>query len=123
MRLSLDEFADLVDEAMKDIPGAFLEFMADVLIEIEPMPHRGLCESVGISNPRALLGLYRGIPFTERSVQQHARLPDYITIFQRNIERMCRSREQIVDQVRRTVFHEVGHHFGLDEEELARLGC
>lgn len=122
MKLSADEFADLVDEALQDIPEPLLACMADVVIDVEPMPDPRTCESVGMSDPRSLLGLYRGTPLTERSVEHHGRLPDHIVIYQHNIERQSRTRRQIVRQIRKTVFHEVGHHFGLDEDDLATLG-
>ena len=122
MKLSVDEFADLVDEALQDIPEALLTYMADVAIDIEPVPDARTCRSVGVSDPRNLLGLYQGTPLTERSVEHQGRLPDHIVIYQENVERHCRTRRQIVRQIRKTVFHEVGHHFGLDEDDLAKLG-
>lgn len=122
MKLSPDEFAELVSEALADIPEPFVGYMRDVAVDIEPMPDAQACASVRIRNPRSLLGLYRGTPLTQRSVEQPMRLPDRITIYQDNIQRICRTRKQIVEQVRTTVFHEVGHHFGLDEEDLDRLG-
>lgn len=122
MKLSADEFADLVDQALQEIPEPLQAYMADVVIDIEPHPDPGTCRSAGISDPRSLLGLYRGTPLTERSVEHYGRLPDHIAIYQRNIERCCRTRRQVVRQIRKTVFHEVGHHFGLDEEDLASLG-
>ena len=122
MKLSPGEFADLAQEALQDIPEALAVYLRDVTVDIEPMPDRRACESTGIDNPRALLGLYRGVPLTRRSVEHHGRLPDRITIYQRNIERLCRTRGQIIRQIRKTVFHEVGHHFGLSEKDLARLG-
>jgi len=121
MRLSPDDFAELVEEALADIPEPFRGYMGDITVDIERMPDRRTASAAGVRNPRLLLGLYRGVPLTERSVE-HARLPDRITIFQRNLERMCRRREDIIREVRRTVFHEVGHHFGLDEDDLDELG-
>lgn len=122
MRLSQNEFIELVEQALTDIPEALKGYLRDVAIDVEEMPDRRACDQAGVRLPRTLLGLYRGTPLTERSVEQSGRLPDRITIYQRNIERMCRTREQIVEQVRKTVFHEVGHHFGLDEDDLDELG-
>ncbi len=122
MRLSTDEFFKLVTQALTDIPEAFAAHLREVAVDVEPTPDRLACEEAGIRNPRMLLGLYRGTPLTDRSVEHNARLPDRITIYQHNIERMCDTREQIVDQVRTTVFHEIGHHFGLDEDDLDELG-
>ncbi len=122
MRLTTDEFIELVEEALTDIPDALTAYLRDVTVDVEPMPDRLACEEAGVRFPRTLLGLYRGTPLTDRSVEHNAGLPDRITIYQHNIERMCRTREQIVDQVRKTVFHEIGHHFGLDEDDLDELG-
>ena len=83
-------------------------------------PHTS--HDAGVDNQQNLLGLYRGTPLTSRSVEQDTHLPDRITIYQRNIERMCGTRAEIIHEIRRTVFHEVGHHFGLDEDDLAELG-
>lgn len=122
MRLTPDEFAELAREALEDIPEPFEEYLRDVAVDIEPMPDRRTCRRMGLDDPRSLLGLYHGVPLTGRSVQDSGRLPDHITIYQQNIERLCRTRRQIIRQVRKTVFHEVGHHFGLDEDDLNDLG-
>ncbi len=122
MKLPPGEFADLVQRALEDIPEPLIAFMRDVTIDIEPTPDGRVCERAGVGDPRHLLGFYQGTPLTHRSVEHLARLPDRITIYQFNIERLCRSHKQIIQQVRKTVFHEVGHHFGLDEEDLAELG-
>ncbi len=122
MRLSEEVFAELVRLAMERIPASFEPYLADISVDVEPMPDRATCVSLGIRDPRDLLGLYRGTPLTERSVEHISRMPDRITIYHHNIERMCRSRAQVIDQVRKTVLHEIGHHFGLDEDDLDELG-
>ena len=122
MRLSPEEFAELVERALADIPEPFAAHLRDVVVDIEPLPDRDTCRNLGLRSRRNLLGLYHGIPLTERSVQHTGRLPDRITIYQENIERFCRTDAEIVDQVRKTVLHEVGHHFGLDELDLDELG-
>lgn len=122
MKVSPEGFEVLVRQALDEIPSAFVPFLANVVIEVEDLPSQSDCESVGLTDRRALLGLYHGVPLTDRSVEEHARLPDRITIYQRNIERVARTRRQLVDQIRKTVLHEVGHHFGLDEDDLDELG-
>ena len=122
MRLTPEEFAELVEQALADIPEPFVKHLADVAVDIEPMPDMRTCRRMRLHSPRQLLGLYHGTPLTRRSVEQPWRLPDRITIYQRNIERICRTDEEVVDQVRRTVLHEVGHHFGMGERELRELG-
>jgi predicted Zn-dependent protease with MMP-like domain len=72
--------------------------------------------------PRGLLGLYRGIPLTRRTSTYAGVLPDQITIYRRAICAVCRSDREVVEQVRRTVVHEVGHHFGIDDARLRELG-
>ncbi len=69
-----------------------------------------------------LLGLYQGIPLTSRTTNYAGVLPDRITIYRVAICRICRTEDEVVDQVRRTVIHEVGHHFGIGDEKLHELG-
>jgi len=122
VRLSSEDFEAAVAEALAEIPPEFAPHLEHISVDIEPMPDRRACEALGIDDARGLLGLYQGTPLTERSVEHLVRFPDRITIYQRNIERMCRNRAQIVRQIRKTVLHEVGHHFGLDEDDLDELG-
>jgi predicted Zn-dependent protease with MMP-like domain len=122
MRLSTDEFRSLVERALDTLPEQFLPYLDGLAVDVEPMPDEATLRSVGLDDPRALLGLYHGTPLTERSVEHTYRWPERIVIYQRNIERICRSPGQIVRQIRRTVLHEIGHHFGLDEDDLGELG-
>lgn len=122
MRLDRRTFINLVEEALQDVPTSLARHLHCLVIDVEPFPDRRTCREVRIGDPRGLLGLYSGRPLTRRSVQDEASVPDRITIYQRNIERICRTREQIIQEVRKTVFHEIGHHFGLEEDELAALG-
>jgi predicted Zn-dependent protease with MMP-like domain len=68
------------------------------------------------------MGLYQGIDRTRRSVEDSGRMPDVIYIFQENHELVCKSKAQLVQQVRKTVLHEIGHHFGMSEDDLDELG-
>lgn len=122
MQMTREEFEECVDDALDQIPASFAPHMTNVLIEVADMPNASQCKSVGISNPRNLLGLYSGVPMTSRSVEHSGRLPDRIFIYQANIQRICKTREALVEQIRKTVLHEVGHHFGLSEEDLEELG-
>jgi len=122
MKLSQADFAKLVEQAMAGIPERFAEYLGELVVDIEPMPGRRDCQEAGIDDPQNLLGLYVGIPLTERGTEIHPMLPDRIVIYQRNIERTCRTKEEIVNEVRATVLHEIGHYFGLDEDELEDLG-
>ena len=122
MKLSADEFVELVRQALADIPAPFAAYLEEVFVDVEAVPDPEACKEGGIDDPRDLLGLYQGTPLTERGVENPAQLPDRIILYQRNIERICRNRAEIIHEIRKTVFHEVGHHFGLDEDDLAELG-
>lgn len=122
MRLTEAEFEELVVEALDGLPPSLLELMDNVEVTIAPFPTRSQLRSVGIRRG-TLLGLYEGVPLTQRSSSGYFLVvPDKITIFQGPIEEMCSSREEIVEQVRRTVIHEVAHHFGIDDDRLRELG-
>ncbi len=122
MKLSADEFVELTRQALAHIPEPFAAYLEDVLIDVEAVPDPEACKEGGVDDPRDLLGLYLGTPLTQRSAEDPAQLPDRIVLYQRNIERVCRSRGEIINEIRKTVFHEVGHHFGLDEDDLEQLG-
>ena len=87
-----------------------------VIIEEEPTAEQ-LAEA-GLGPGDTLFGLYSGIPLTQRTGDYGMVLPDRITIFRQPLLEWCRSEEELVTEVRRTVLHEVGHYFGLSEEEL-----
>jgi predicted Zn-dependent protease with MMP-like domain len=122
MRLSRAEFERLVERALAEIPEPFASRLAEVAIDVEPMPDARTCREMDVDDPTELLGLYFGVPLTERTLDDPPAMGDRITLYQRNIERDCESWEEVVEEIRTTVLHEVGHHFGLDEDDLTELG-
>ncbi len=122
MHLNREEFGELVDEALRELPEQFNRFMENVIVEVQDVPDAKLARELKLSPGTMLLGLYRGVPMTRKSVWRSAELPEQILIFQRNIEAVCSTRREIVIQVRKTVLHEIGHHFGFGEKELRELG-
>ena len=120
--MSDDEFELVVDEAIQSIPDGFHQYMQDIVVDVEDMPDEETCRDMGIRDPRSLLGLYRGVPLTDRHVEDSGRLPDRIVIYKRNLERMCPDRETLRREIRITVLHEVGHYLGFDEDYLAEKG-
>ncbi|CNE13608.1 putative zinc metalloprotease [Mycobacterium tuberculosis] len=111
MELSRDEFEDLVGEALDTIPPELTAHMRNVVIIVEDdAPERGL------------LGLYQGVPLTERGDWYAGVLPDHISIYRNEILRICDTREDVVEEVRITVVHEIAHHFGIDDGKLHELG-
>ena len=101
----------MVLEALDGLPVEFGRLMSNVAVTVE---HE--------QGPPGLLGLYRGIPLTRRTTNYAGVLPDRITIYRRSICAICDSDQEVVEQVRRTVIHEVGHHFGIGDAKLRELG-
>jgi predicted Zn-dependent protease with MMP-like domain len=115
-------FLRLVRQALDELPEAYRERLAnvDVVVERRPRPHQ--LRDAGLGPGETLFGLYEGIPLAERSSDYGLVLPDKITIFQGPLEREFLNAAELVTEVRRTVLHELAHHFGTSDEELERLG-
>jgi predicted Zn-dependent protease with MMP-like domain len=120
--VSKANFAELVERALEELPDQFAEFLEEVPVEIRDRPTPRQLKAAGLGRRDLLLGLYHGVPRPERSVEHSGRLPDVIYIFQEDIELVSDTEGELVDQVRITILHEIGHHFGLDEDDLDRLG-
>ena len=122
MRIPRHEFERLVEEAVEGLPEDFLEKLENVQIVVEDSPTPDDLDHRRLPPGHLLLGLYRGVPLTKRSVFAVPALPDRITIFQRSVERIARTPQAIVAEVRRTVLHEIAHHFGISDQRLRELG-
>ena len=120
--VSKERFAELVERALADVPPAFAAYLEEVAIEIRDRPTRKQLKSVGLTEDQLLLGLYHGRPRDERSVLDSAVMPDVIYIFQEDVEDASDDEADLVKQVRITVLHEIGHHFGMDEDDLDAIG-
>jgi predicted Zn-dependent protease with MMP-like domain len=108
VRLSRRRFERLVAKALASLPDEFKSRLENVVVLIEDEPPEDMPDT---------LGLYEGVPLTERTLDDTC-LPDRITLFKRSIEGACRTEDEIKNEVRITVLHEVGHFFGLEEEQL-----
>jgi predicted Zn-dependent protease with MMP-like domain len=113
MEVSDEEFERLVAEALDGIPAELSALMDNVVVLLEPEPP---------ADDPDLLGLYDGIPLTERDSSYTFLPPDRIFVYRGPLLRMCESAEELVDEVRITVVHEIAHHFGIDDDELHDLG-
>ena len=111
LRLSREEFDNLVEEAVARLPRVFREKLSNVAIEVADRPPQG--EQDGTT----LMGIFQGVPVTEKSVFE-ATGPDRVVLYQKNIEAACRTRKELVREIRLTLLHELGHYFGLSEDEL-----
>lgn len=122
--MDLDAFAALVSEALESLPEEFLEKLENVQVDVEEWPSREDLFTAGLSpgSRYALLGLYHGVPVTERGAFYMA-LPDHISIYQKPIEAVAGpDEEDIREQVRQTVVHEIAHYYGISDERLDELG-
>jgi predicted Zn-dependent protease with MMP-like domain len=109
----LEQFEDLVGEALDGIPDELTSLLSNVVIVVE--------DDAPADDPD-LLGLYSGIPLTERDGSYFGALPDCITIYRLPTMAICDTLEDVIEQVRITVVHEVAHHFGIDDDRLHELG-
>lgn len=115
-------FESLVSQALDSLPSDLQERMDNVDVVVEDWPTEDDLERAGVGPGETLLGLYIGIPLTERASNYGMVVPDKIIIYQGPIEERCRAYDEIVEQVRTTVIHEVAHHFGISDERLRELG-
>jgi predicted Zn-dependent protease with MMP-like domain len=114
------EFEKVVEEAISSLPEEFLEKLENVEFSVAESPNRR--QSTGDRRQPSLYGLYEGVPIGERSAADPIEYPSKITLFKRAIERDCPTRPDMVKCIRETVLHEIGHHFGFDDEQLDEFG-
>ena len=110
-------FTRLVEQAIEELPDHFAEVLENVGVVVEDEPAPETLEMLGFEPGEELFGLYEGVPLTERD-SFYQSLPDRISIYHGPLQRVCRSRREIVQEIRDTVVHEIGHHFGLSDEEM-----
>ena len=111
IEVSPARFEEMVEAALDSLPERLGRLMSNVAVMVQHEP-----------GPPGLLGLYEGIPLTSRTTGYAGVLPDRITIYRLAICAVCETDDEVIDQVRRTVVHEVGHHFGISDTRLAELG-
>ena len=117
------EFEILVRDALDDLPEEFARRLENVEVVIEDEPSPQLLRSLGMNPQRdTLFGLYQGVPLHRRGNSYGGALPDKISIFYRPLLHACVTPDRLRTQVRRTVIHEIGHFFGLDDDEIRALG-
>ncbi|MCB0080950.1 MAG: metallopeptidase family protein [Caldilineaceae bacterium] len=123
--ITRDRFETLVAEALDSIPQALWDAIDNVTVSVEEWPRPDQLAAAGVPRGNLLLGLYEGVPLTRRSGGYGLLPPDHITIFRGPILRVCRpdDEEAVRRQVRRTVLHEVAHHFGISDDRLHEIGA
>jgi predicted Zn-dependent protease with MMP-like domain len=120
-KLSRLEFERLVEKALRTLPRPFREKVRNVAVVVEDWADDETLAEMGIEPPDTLYGLYRGIDLTRRDSSYGNVLPDTISIYRGPIEEDCETFDEIVECVRETVMHELGHYFGLDDDELHEI--
>ncbi|MGQ9678848.1 MAG: metallopeptidase family protein [bacterium] len=114
------EFLALVEDVVKNLPEFFRTRIHNLNVMVMPLAPPDLAENLG-RDPWSILGVYQGVPFNRRGPFYGNVLPDTIVIFQQPIQALCQSEEELRELVRRVTVHEIGHYFGLSDDELYRL--
>jgi predicted Zn-dependent protease with MMP-like domain len=117
MKMEREAFAKVMREVLDSLPEEFRSRIRNVAMLVEDLPSGQLPSSPG-QPKKLLLGLFHGVPMTKKSVFDLSTGPDYVVLYQKNIEAVCSTEAEIREQIRRTVIHEFGHYFGMDEEQL-----
>lgn len=118
--LDQEQFFLLVEDVVRNLPEFFRNRIHNLNVMVMPRAPFELAENLG-KDPRTILGVYQGVPFNRRGPFYGNVLPDTIVIFQEPIEARCQTEQEIRDLVRRVTIHEIGHYFGLSDEQLYRL--
>ncbi len=122
IRISRRRFEQLVADALRGIPPDLRGALDNIEVVVDDWPTEEHLADAGMEPDDVLFGLYHGTPLPDRSPMLPYTLPDVITIFQGPIEEECDTEDEIREEIRRTVVHEIAHYFGFDEERLAELG-
>ena len=110
-----EQFAKVMQEVLDSLPEEFRSRIRNVAVLVEDLPPN----QASSRKPRKLLlGLFHGVPMTKKSVFDLPTGPDYVVLYQKNIEAVCSTEAEVREQIRRTVIHEFGHYFGMDEDQL-----
>jgi len=116
------KFEALVERALRRLPRRFRTRLANVAVVVEERVPDELLDELGVPPDGTLYGFYHGVPLPERSMQDSGLLPDKISVYRGPLIEDFPDRTELSRQIRITLLHEIGHYFGMDEEELSRLG-
>jgi predicted Zn-dependent protease with MMP-like domain len=123
IKIARDKFEQLVWDAVDELPAGLRARINNLEIEVQYRPTEDDLEYSDLDDPTDLFGLYRGVPLTERDTHYDLALPDLITIYQHAHELECDTLPRLREEIRRTVRHEIAHHFGISDERLDELGA
>ena len=114
--MTRDHFVKVVEEALDSLPQEFRDRIRNVAVLVEDLPAHQPSPQSG--QRTLLLGIFHGVPMTRKSVFDLAAGPDHIVLYQKNIEAVCSTEAEVLEQIRLTLMHELGHYFGMDENQL-----
>jgi predicted Zn-dependent protease with MMP-like domain len=112
-----EHFVEVVEEVLDSLPQEFRSRIRNVAVLVEDVPPHQSAPQPGQPG-QLLLGLFHGVPTTRKSIFDLPTGPDYIVLYQKNLEAICSSEAEVRKQIRLTVIHELGHYFGMDEDQL-----
>jgi predicted Zn-dependent protease with MMP-like domain len=116
-----EEFEKLVEEALADLPSKFKKYLQNIAVIVEEYPSKETRTRTGTPSYATLLGLYHGVPFKHRGPYYGNNPPDVIVLYQKPIENICATEEEVKEKVKSVLLHEIGHYFGLSEKELRKI--
>lgn len=123
MEISDEQFENLIGTALDELPPEYVErLLKDVAVTWAYEPSEEQREQLKLRHGQSLFGLYEGIPLTQRYTGGAPVLPDKITIFKHPIQQYCHTMDELKDQIKKTVWHEMAHFFGLDHDRIYELG-
>ncbi len=122
IKLSERDFDEIVKKAVARIPQEIRQYLNNIVITVQKYPSRRMIQEIGLDPGEPLLGLFQGVPLIERSVTSPPLYPDLIYLFQKPLEAMCETLEELEEEIEVTVVHEVAHFIGMTEERLRELG-
>lgn len=120
--VSEEDFQKYIELSLDSIPEKFKGKLDNVVFIAEDYPSFHDLERLGLKHREQLLGLYSGVPYTHRNTSYMATIPDRIILFQKNIESICHSKEELINKIKEVVIHEIAHYFGMNEKEIRNAG-
>jgi predicted Zn-dependent protease with MMP-like domain len=119
-----EAFEKIVERAFELLPEKFMEAIDNVGVVVEDYPNEELVHKMNLSSKHHLLGLYQGVPLSKRGSWYGMApvIPDKISLYQKNVEAVCRTDDEIVRKIQEVLIHEIGHYFGMSEEEIRAAG-
>ncbi len=118
MRIPPEEFQALVEQALDGLPEDFAGLLDNVAVMVEDEPDPEDLEAMGLDPEDELFGLYQGVPLSDRDSFYMGAMPDRVILYRGPILRGCENRRQVIREIRDTLVHELGHHFGMEEEDM-----